>query len=203
MKKTTKTIILCILLFLSLATVFAVAALAEEREKGNATPAAAISEEYVEETGFFGEAYKAIRDNSEKIFSLLAFIGTLIIAFVYKKGLLPKVKNAVAAINEAMKKITEENERFSSEVKKNSSGVTSCENAVKNLSEELSRLSKALEKAQGGKEREVFKSLLDTQIELLRDIFISSSLPHYQKEAVEAKVKEMKEALKKNESENT
>jgi len=51
-------------------------------------------------------------------------------------------------------------------------------------------------------ERQELKLILDSQIDMLYDIFMASALPQYQKDAVGEKIAKMKEAIAKNASRN-
>ncbi len=207
MKKITKTIAAITLLLLLTAALFSIVSFADEpeaisEEESSVETEADPPEDSVSNEnsgiGFFEAIYETVLDNSDNIFSLLAFAGTLIIALVYKKGLLPTVTNAARMISDSLKKMNEENEKCVRQTEGQGELITACTEGLSRLTEEFKRLSNEIESDSISNERKMIGTLLDTQIELLRDVFLSSSLPHHQKEAVQAKVTEMKEALNKN-----
>ena len=149
----------------------------------------------------FAEIYTALCDNADEIFSILSFIGTLIVGFAYKKGLIPLLSGAVKRIGDSVEKLREDeasnlassNERI--EDIKNQ--VVLLDEAVNSLSENLSELGGRLEsKKESQSERENMRLILTEQIEMLYDIFMASSLPQFEKEAVGERINKMKEALR-------
>ncbi len=148
------------------------------------------------EESFFELIYNFAVENCEEIFSFLAFIGSLFIAFIYKNKLLPSVKEAVGCIGSNLKKISESGEAVSAEARAQGELLLSYSERLETVSSELSRLSAELDKLVAGDGTRGLYALIETQVELLREIFMSSSLPHYQKEAVETKINRIKEALK-------
>jgi hypothetical protein len=60
-----------------------------------------------EKESFFKSLFEAFEDNLSQILSALAFIGSLIIMLCYKRGLVPLVKDALAAIGAGVKKLGE------------------------------------------------------------------------------------------------
>ncbi len=149
---------------------------------------------------FFGSAYELIQSKSEEIFSFLAFLGTIIIAFIYRKGLLPALKNATGYVSDALKQMNTESKLLSDKSDSQGQLISAYAEKMDGLSEEIKRLSAELERGNLSNERRKFISLFDMQILLLREIFMSSSLPQYQKESLEKRIKEMREALTENET---
>lgn len=147
---------------------------------------------------FFEEAYASVEGLSSELLCALSFIGSLIIAFAYKKGLLPTVKSGIGAIGSAIGSIKESTENYA---KQN-------EELLALMSERLDRTDKTLEgfeksvaeiaercedREHAARDRAEMKALMSAQIEMLYDIFMTSSLPQYQKDAVSEKVRDMKE----------
>ena len=52
-------------------------------------------------TNIFEDAFTALEGFSSEILCALSFIGSLLIAFAYRRGLLPTVKNGIGAIGNA------------------------------------------------------------------------------------------------------
>ncbi len=135
----------------------------------------------------FEAAYELACENLDKILSALAFCGTLLVGFAYKKGLLPtlegalgKLSDSVRLINEGAQKSAEEGEAFLTALaKKLDAGAGALEKTQK----ELDLLHADLEKAErSADEAELLRAIMRTQAELLRDIIMTSSLPQYMKD---------------------
>ncbi len=188
MKKKTK-ILIGIAFTLTLLSLLAVSSFASEEIQSAA-----------EEVGVFAEIYAYLYANADKIFSLLAFIGALIISFSYKKGLFPFVEKGLSALAASVKSLREETEKnkidkesFMDEVAK---ALSESENALNASLEKLSSLEAELAKAALiGKKTEEFRQVLLAEVEMIYDIFTSSSLPQYQKDKVGEAYLRMKRSL--------
>ena len=64
-----------------------------------------------EEANVFEIAYEWACENSAEILSALTFVGSLILAFTYKKVLLPKLSGALTKIGGSVNDLTEETEK--------------------------------------------------------------------------------------------
>ena len=152
------------------------------------------------EENVFTEIYDTFRDNSDKIFSLLAFISSLLIAFSYKKGLIPIVNKGLLAIKksseafeDASKKTLEKNEENLSFLNEKFVSVANCLEA---LSEYVDTLDEKLEAVKCTKDdSENIKKVMLSQIDMLYEIFMNSALPQYSKDAVGEKIAEMKKSV--------
>ena len=72
----------------------------------------------------------------------------------------------------------------------------SCENTIDSVSRELTNLSEKLDAIQEEKsEKEKFKTVMLSQIDMLYDIFMQSGIPQYSKDALGEKVAKMKKEL--------
>jgi len=149
----------------------------------------------------FAEVFAAIESFSSEILCALTFIGSLIVAFAYKRGLLPAIKSSIGAIGGAVtgiKDSTESCARHQEEI------IASFTERLTHAEEILGRFSSAIdeirEKSEDGlaakDDRAVMKALMSAQIDMLYDIFMTSSLPQYQKDAVGEKIKKMREVSK-------
>ena len=157
-----------------------------------------------EDKNLFVLLYEGAMDNLSEILSLFSFIGTLLIAFIYKKGLLPLFSKTVTGIRDgigAIKKESEEARNFnSSKIDSVRDKLAEIENTFTLFSESVATLEAKLAAEEAlTSERKKLELIMGSQIELLYDIFMSSSLPEYKKEAVGAKFLQMREELKKNE----
>ncbi|MBQ7333533.1 MAG: hypothetical protein IJW38_04205 [Clostridia bacterium] len=192
MKKKTK-ILITLLISLTLIAAFAISAFASE-----AAPDAS-------EENAFNELYGFILENADKIFSLLAFLGAIILSFAYKKGLFPFVKKALATLSGAVSSIKEEAEKssvgtkeFTEEIK---TKLALSENILKGFEEKLSGLEEKLtEAALLNDKTEEFRSVMLAEVEMIYNIFVSSSLPQYQKDKVGEAYLKMKKMLDRKEA---
>lgn len=157
-----------------------------------------------DEGNFFLFLYEGVMDNISEIFSLFSFIGTLVIAFIYKKGLLPLFSKTVTGLKDGIGAIKEESESALSaggqKIDLVRDKLSEIENTFSLFSESVTSLESKLAAEEAlASERKKLEIIMGSQIDLLYDIFMSSSLPEYKKEAVGAKFLQMREELKKNE----
>ena len=153
-----------------------------------------------EESNPFSELYSLICAHADDIFSSLAFVGTLIIAVIYKRVLLPAVTGSIGSIGTALGKLREENEKNNAGT---DSRLVSAENKLVSVEETLEKLNSSLEamRASVGNTDEVKREcnlmhlVMEAQVEMLENIFMCSALPQYQKDAVSERIKSMKEKL--------
>lgn len=144
----------------------------------------------------FSELYGRFVENSDTVFSLLSLIGTAIIALLYRKGLIPGLKNAVGSFTEALTSIKKETEKTSGDTAKYGDKLTALSCGLDSALQQLSELSAKLDSESAHKESQLFNTIIIEQIELLYDVFMSSSLPEYKKEEVGVRIGRMKEALR-------
>ena len=148
----------------------------------------------------FDTVYNALIENSDKIFSLLSFVASIIIALLYKKRLLPTVEGSFNTVASALTSFKSDTEKEITAQTGSLSAVSTrlreTENVLMSLTDELSRISDELGEGRlDQKEREKMKSVLLLEVEMLYDVFMQSSLPEYQKQSVREKVASMKRAL--------
>lgn len=191
-KKLTK-IIITLTFAVALLVAFCIGASAEEAEI--ITEGAQTVDENV-----FAEIYAVIKANADKIFSALAFIGTLIVGAMYKSGLLPLLSDALGKFKGTLEGIKSENERYESltGAKLSEMGVSikNIEKSVEDTGSQIARIESELsvyEKALA--ERESMKIILSGQIDMLYSIFMASSLPQFEKEEIGNKIARMREEL--------
>lgn len=158
---------------------------------------------YVDDTAqenIFSEVWGLIQEYSSEIFSFLALIGSLILAYLYKMGLTPLLQNALSAIGTAVTSLKESAERG-----EEASGAVSAalgerleaaEALITRVSESVERVSEGLaaREAEAG-ERASLKVVLAAQIDMLYEIFMTSALPQYKKDAVGERIAEMRRAI--------
>ena len=153
-----------------------------------------------EEDTFFGMLYEEISEHSDKLLAALSFVGSLIVIFAYKKGLLPIIKASLGALGTAVSSIKDESERASAEAGVIMSGAVeklcAAEAVISDLSKQLENIEHRLEEANGKQlESKTVYTVISAQIDMLYEVFMSSSLPAYQKESVGEKITEMKRSL--------
>ncbi len=148
----------------------------------------------------FAVIYSAILENSDKLLSALAFLGSLVIAFAYKKGLIPIIKGSLSALTSAVVTLKEETASGMESTSKEALAVRekfeSAEQLLSSLTERLDSLSTELSCLSEEKKRsEALRLIMSSQVDMLYEIFMSSALPQYQKDSVGERIGEMKRAL--------
>ena len=192
------------LIALALCTVmllgFGTASAAEDSEATDVVTGESAPTE-TENSNVFEELYAAVSEFSGEIASALAFLGSLIVALAYKRGLMPAVKSGIGAIGGAVSQLKDSTESYS---KHQDELLTEFGERLCRAEEVLERFGQAIdeiaEKTEDGKsaaeDRASMKALMSAQIDMLYDIFMTSSLPQYQKDAVNKRIGEMKEVTK-------
>ncbi len=180
-------------------------ALYEGQDKDDmAADANGISDEQTEsgreKQNVFALIYQGVEEHITEILSALTVVGTMLVAFAYKKGLLPLITSAISNMQSAIGKMKDEQSKEADETKASarsmSEKLAGLENSLTVFTNELASLEEKLEdKAVAALEREKVRTIICSQIDMLYDIFMSSALPQYQKEAVGTRVQRMKEEL--------
>ena len=163
--------------------------------------------EEITEATVFDKLYTEVSEYAGEILCALAFIGSVVLAFAYKKGLMPIVKSSLVTIGNAMSKMkdsvnknAERGEEMNREI---ASGLDGAVKVIQTLGERIDTLEKSLterlaDKDETAREREALSIIMTSQIDMLYEIFMSASLPQYQKDAIGEKIAKMKGALAKN-----
>ena len=188
MKKRTK-ILTAFLIILTLISCFAISCFATDGEN-----------QVDGGENFFTSLYSTIYENADKIFSILAFIGAIIISIAYKKGLFPFVEKALSALTGTVSTLREETEKNNTEnlafISELTKKLTTAEGMLKGFEQKIKALEEKLSEASLIKDKnEEFRSVMLAEVEMLYDIFISSSLPQYQKDKVGEAYLKMKAKL--------
>lgn len=148
----------------------------------------------------FAEIYEYVSRHADDVFSALAFIGSLVLAFAYKKGLLPALSSALGNLRTSVKSISDtaektllENENAYADFKQNMELIGK---GLDTLCISVAELDKRLcESEKQADETKAMKTIMSAQVDMLYNIFMSSSLPQYSKDAVGERISEMKAAL--------
>ena len=171
------------------------------------------TDEIVDEVGenVFTTIFNQLKSYATEIFCGMTFIGSLILAYAYKKGLIPLIEKTLVSISGAVAKIKERTESgaiateelgasLSEKLEKSEMIVNSMIDKIGEMNKELAQIKTSeLERTDSCKELSI---IVGTQIDMLYDIFMTSALPQYQKDAVGERVAKMKETLKDYDKEN-
>ena len=152
----------------------------------------------------FEAVFELIKANSDTIFSALTLIGSLVLAFTYKRGLLPALGASIGTIGDSVKRISDATEIS---IVNSENAIVDIDERIKDigglferLEDRISELNTRLEAVDEERERgEMTRVLLRSQIDMLYDIFMTSSLPQYSKDAVGEKIATMKKLIEKEE----
>lgn len=192
-------LLIAVMLILVSALVLSVSASAQEAESTELTDGT--------EENVFDKIYADVSEYATEILCAMTFAGSLILAFAYKKGLLPIVKGSLLSIGNAVSKVkdsvgesAEKGVKLGESIEK---GLENTKTVLDGLVKKISELDTALEErlsdeSERAHEAEVLRLVLLSQIEMLRDIFMSAALPQYQKDAVGERIAKMKGALEEN-----
>lgn len=148
----------------------------------------------------FAAAFAAVNDNMAKILSALAFIGSLIIMLCYKRGLIPLIKEGLAALAAGVKNISQKNDALEGESERL---IAALEDKIAKLDEHMARIEDAERSIKESdkelqldrEERQRVRRVLLCEVDMLYEIFNSAALPQYLKEQVGERVCAMRREL--------
>ena len=154
----------------------------------------------------FEAIFLTVKEYATEIFCALSFVGSVLLAYAYKKGLLPIIKTGIGAISATVSSIKESAEIAESKADDLSHGLSErlagAETCLGEIEGAMDTLATRLDALQSDSDdRRKIKIILAAQIDMLYSIFMTSSLPQYQKDEVGVKIAEMREALLENENE--
>ena len=169
------------------------------------------TEEYIEKNedlqdklphkeNIFNEIYGELEGNADKIFSILAFLGTLVVGVGYKRGFVPLLRDALSKLKGSIDLAKEESDKNNliteSKIDDINTAINEIRDGLTKSNEELSRINWQFESySELLLEREKLKCILKGQMDMLYAIFMSSSLPQYQKDEIGEKIAELREEL--------
>lgn len=202
--------ILIAFLVATLSLSLGIAAFASEAESPLNTTETATEEKTTETTADegikaeenpFEAIFNTISAYSSEIFSALAFIGTLIVAYFYKKGILPTLKKALCGVSTALDSVGEKTSGVLTPILTRTEEVAETtaflKNGIDSALSSLESLEEKLESLEEQKsERTSYRTVMLSQVDMLYDIFMSSSLPQYKKDEIGEKIGTMREELK-------
>ena len=207
MKKTTKLLVLALTAVIFLISATPAFAYSDEKPIDNAHNTNEETGGAENDNALFEGLLSAFEENASEIFSILAFIGSLIIMLSYKKGLLPIITDGLKALKSGIKTVNDKSELF------NEHAIGICDSIDARL-ERAEKITEAVLKSaetveediaeikKTSAENEQLKVILTAQIDMLYEIFMSASLPQYLKDNVGERIAEMKSALTKEVEEN-
>ena len=175
------------------------------------TEAADPIEDNTEEYNLFTEVYEDLCAYASEILCALTLAGSLTLAVAYKKGLLPLLESSLVTIGNAVTKIKE---NANENAEKSCEQTASIEHRLENATEVIDALAKRVEtlgtaleeslssEKDARREKQQLRTVMDAQIDMLYDIFMTATLPQYQKDAVGERIARMKEAIADNGREN-
>lgn len=168
----------------------------ENGENGEGTP----GDDAGASGGIFGEIYSCLASHAGEIFSTLSFIGTVAVALAYRRGLIPLLRDGLGAIGGAAGNISTSTERAQAVTEEAIAGVrraldgfSDTLRTIEHAGEETSERLRALE-GEGYDKKALTKILLE-QINMLSDIFMSTSLPQFRKDEIAERAKEMRDLV--------
>ena len=148
----------------------------------------------------FEAFFNTVKEYATEIFCALTFVGSLILAYAYKCGLIPIIKGGIGALSATVSHIKETAER--SEEKTGEIGKTvadrlgSAETALGDISKMLSLMAAKLDRLEAdGDERRKMRIVMNAEVDMLYSIFMTSALPQYQKDDVGARIAKMREVI--------
>lgn len=148
----------------------------------------------------FTELYNLAMSHLSEILSFAAFIGSLLCAIIYKSGLLPMVDRGLVSLKTVTQKIKESTDRAETVNKESLGNIT---DKILTLDGTLDGIQTALlslnDRLEALSDKEAYQTKIDTllegELDMLYDIFMSSALPEYEKARVGERVSRLKKEL--------
>lgn len=148
----------------------------------------------------FAAFFDVVSGYATEILSALTLVGSLILAYAYKKGLIPLISGGIKALGGAVTKIKDSAERAEGASKELGESLcqrlTAAEACLGKISEALESTAASLDKIKLDEgERLKTTLVLTAQIDMLYELFMSSALPQYKKDEVGERISEMRRAV--------
>ena len=161
-----------------------------------------------DESGFTDTLAAFITDNGDTLLGVLTLVGSLLVAFFYKTGLMPVLRSGLSALGELLGKSRDLTESFTKDAGERfariEESVTPMVDALRHgeetlfaLEARLASLEDALKKSEG--DRQKTAEVLRTETELFYEMLISVNLPEAQKESMTESYYRLKRVLEKEE----
>lgn len=191
-----KKLFLCLSLALALCLMLApVGAYALEEQTASSTSDA---EETGKESATLGESVAAfIEENADTLLGALTLVSSLLVAFLYKSGLLPLLRRALSALSETSGRTEELTERFTERAEKELAllreSATPVAELLKTTEETVAKIEEAL-RASEEANRET-RDILETETTLFYELLVSANLPEAQKTSMAESYYRLRERL--------
>ena len=146
----------------------------------------------------FEKLYRSLELNADKIFSVLAFIGTLLVGVGYKSGLLPLLRENLSRLKGTIDLVKADGEESKAKAEEKFTKLTS---AIQEITDEIKDMKGGYKcYKEMNRQKESLRLILEGQIDMLYAIFMTSALPQYQKDEIGERINRMREELKIYES---
>lgn len=157
--------------------------------------------EKIADTNGFSVLLEGVKAHFGEIFSALAFVGSIIVMFCYKSGLLPVVKEGlrqlaggVRGLGEHTVTIREDTAELRAAMERE---LAAAEGVLTKMADALESLEKKLgDEAARDREISALKQAVSCEIDMLYNVFMAAAMPQYLKEQLGESVAEMKAMLK-------
>ena len=177
---------------------------ADDNEEYAAKDDESTEKEAEEKKNDFDVIYNAAMSHISEILSLAAFIGSLVCAIIYKSGLMPLMENGLKSLKNAALKIKEATDKAECDNKESivniSRKIDDIENTLGDMCDAFLAVIDALEGYENHREHQKrLDTVLEGELDMLYDIFMTSALPEYEKVRVGERMTKLKEALNSGE----
>lgn len=158
------------------------------------------------ENGFFPSLFSIYDRHKGEIFSLLSAVVSLVLVFVYQKGLLPVLKGGLTLIEGQVKGLREINSISKEESARVGEEALALARSMESATAEMRAMTEAVlnsSKSSGERDEEFskMKKCILWQANLLGEVFLASSLPEFSKERVSEVIKEVRAMMRLSEEE--
>ena len=148
----------------------------------------------------FEVLFNTVKEYATEIFCALTFVGSLLLAYAYKCGLIPIIKGGIGALSTVASGIKESAERGEKKTDELGRAVAdkleNAETTLGTISENLSLMATKLDKLEAdGDEKRKLRIVMNAEVDMLYSIFMTSALPQYQKDEIGERIAKMREVL--------
>ena len=148
----------------------------------------------------FEALFNTVKAYATEIFCAMTFVGSLILAYAYKCGLIPIIKGGIGALSATVSGIRESAERGEKKTDELGRAVSerlkNAESTLDGISENLSLMATKLDKLEAdGDEKRKLRIVMNAEVDMLYSIFMTSALPQYQKDEIGERIAKMREVL--------
>ena len=148
----------------------------------------------------FEALFNTVKAYATEIFCAMTFVGSLILAYAYKCGLIPIIKGGIGALSATVSGIRESAERGEKKTDELERAVSerlkNAESTLDGISENLSLMATKLDKLEAdGDDKRKLRIVMNAEVDMLYSIFMTSALPQYQKDEIGERIARMREVL--------